>query len=106
MKIYRIGNSFPKPSDNWFGKGSIFGYTRTDNFKSDSVRLAPEISATWGQKNGITHEEVFGLIQREIPAFTWIYDIGRNKMDGWGWDEKGCTPEIKKSAMEEVMSKL
>lgn len=103
LKIYKLSQyKFSKPSKDWFGEGAIFGYTRIDNFKSMSVRLKPETAATWNQKNGITHEEVFGLMQLEIPAWTWIYDIGRHKLDGWG----DIPQKIKETAMEEVMKKL
>lgn len=108
MKIYKISEKyekFSKPDPNWFGEGAIFGYTRTDNFKSYSVKLSPDVAATWNQKNGITHEEVFGLMQMEVSAFTWIYDIGRHLMTGYGWDEE-VPIDIKESAMEEVFKRI
>jgi len=103
-QISKLSSRFPEPSKEWFGDGAIFGYTRTDNLKSRSVKLSPQIAATWGSKNGISHEEVFGLMQQEIDVFTWIYDIGRNKLDGVGFDF--IPQKVKSAAWAEVKARL
>ena len=104
MNWYKKATIFQKPSSDWFEKGAIFGYTRIDNLKSKSVFLKPEVAATWGQKNGITHEEVFGLMQQEIDVFTWIYDIGTKRLDGYGFDI--IPKEIRSAVLAEVYSKI
>ena len=104
MNWYKKATVFQKPSVGWFEKGAIFGYTRTDNLRSKSVYLKPEIAATWGQKNGITHEEVFGLMQQDLDVFTWIYDIENKKLDGVGFDI--ILRKVRSAAMAEVMARL
>ena len=44
-------------------------------------------------------------MQMEVSAFTWIYDIGRHLMTGYGWDEE-VPIDIKESAMEEVFKRI
>ena len=102
MKIYRMSIVYGKPSETWFSEGAIFGYTRSDTFRSRSVKLDAKTAATWGNKNGITHEMVFGLMQHEFPAWTWIYDIANRKLQGYG----DLPEDIKQAAMEEVNKRL
>ncbi len=106
MNWYKRAQKFSKPSPDWFEKGAIFGYTETDSLKSQSVYLPPEIAATWNQKNGINHEEVFGMMQNWAiteGAFTWIYDIGKKKLDGYGFDI--IPHEVKSAALAEAQTK-
>lgn len=105
MNWYRKAIRFSEPSPDWFGKGAIFGYTEISRLKSESIYLPPKIAATWNQKNGITHIEVFGRInEEEVGVYTWIYDIGKKEFDAHGLEK--MPPEVRNAAMAEIQTKL